>query len=179
MSPQRLQTLIILLALIIIDTGILIISSRVGKRPVVNCHHNILLGLASLNSLKKTISSNCLCPGYEQPLSYECSIAGEPGVGSTIWRGSAIQCPESGNEIVLRHRSFTGGVRSCDGGSVAAQGIRVEDNSCYTSQLQLNVTVDSSLDNKTIECIYNNGTTTAVIGTSTIEIITGMINIIL
>jgi hypothetical protein len=46
----------------------------------------------------------------------------------------------------------------------------MEENGCYTSQL--NVTVDSSLDNKTVECIYNNGTT-IVIGTSSIEIIKG------
>lgn len=46
----------------------------------------------------------------------------------------------------------------------------MEENGFYTSQL--NVTVDYSLDNKTVECVYDNGTTT-VIGTSSIEIIKG------
>ena len=112
------------------------------------------------------MSSGCVCPEYGQ-LSYECSVTGEPGVGTTIWRGSAIQCPQDGNQLVLRHHFFTG-VRSCNDGSVIAQGIGVENNSCYASQL--NVTVDYNLDNKTVECLHDNGTTTAVIGTSSIEI---------
>jgi hypothetical protein len=108
-----------------------------------------------------------VCPG--DALSYECSVASEPEVGSTHWRGSALssQCPETGGEIVLRHRTFTQ-TRTC--GNITGRGIGMEENGCYTSQL--NVTVDSSLDNKIVECIYNNGTTT-VIGTSSIEIIKG------
>ena len=114
--------------------------------------------------------SGCVCLGDR--LSYECSVPGvEPGVGSTAWIGSAIatECPQSGGEIVLRHRSFTEN-RSC--GNITARGIRVEDSGCYTSQL--NITVDSSLENKTVECIYQNGTTTTVLGSSSIEITKGM-----
>jgi hypothetical protein len=109
-----------------------------------------------------------VCPG--DALSYECRVASEPGVGSTHWRGSALasQCPETGSEIVLRHRTFTQ-TRSC--GNFTGQGIGMEENGCYTSQL--NITVDSSLDNKTVECIYDNGTHTTVIGTSSIEIMNG------
>jgi hypothetical protein len=105
-----------------------------------------------------------VCPG--DALSYECCVASEPGIGSTIWKGSALagQCPETGGEIIIRHRTFTQ-TRSC--GNITGRGIGMEENGCYTSQL--NVTVDSSLDNKTVECIYNNGTT-IVIGTSSIEI---------
>ena len=72
--------------------------------------------------------------------------------------GNGIKCNFPASEVEISTSLFT---------------VRVEDNSCYTSQLQLNVTVDSSLDNKTVECVYNNGTTTAVIGTSAIEIIKG------
>jgi hypothetical protein len=126
-----------------------------------------MIGLALQNVLLDT--SHCVCPG--DALSYECSVASEPEVGSTHWRGSALssQCPETGGEIVLRHRTFTQ-TRTC--GNITGRGIGMEENGCYTSQL--NVTVDSSLDNKTVECIYNNGTTT-VIGTSSIEITNGNI----
>ena len=70
---------------------------------------------------------------------------------------------------MLRHRSFNE-TRSC--GNITVQGIRLEENGHgYTSQL--NITVDSSLENKTIECFYQNGDTTTVIGSLSIEITKG------
>ena len=91
-----------------------------------------------------------------------------------IATGSALasQCTETGGEIVLRHRTFIQ-TRSC-GNRITGRGIRIERNSYYTSQL--NITVDSSLDNKSVECVYNNGTTTTVIGSSYIEIMKGIHN---
>ena len=70
---------------------------------------------------------------------------------------------------MLRHRTFMQN-RTC-GNYITGRGIGVEENGCYTSQLR--VTVDSSLDNKTVECTYDNGTTTMIIGVSTIEIMKG------
>ena len=95
-------------------------------------------------------------------------MASEPGVGSTLWKGSALasQCPETGSEIVLRHRTFIQ-TRTC--GNITGRGIE-EGNDCYISQLS--ITVDSSLDIKSVECIYDNGSTT-VIGSSYIEITKG------
>ena len=100
-------------------------------------------------------------------------MASEPGIGSTVWKGSALasRCPETGGEIVLRHRTFTQ-TRSC-GNSITGQGIGIEEDGYYTSQL--NITVDSSLDNKSVECVHNNRTTTTLIGSSYIEIMKGMI----
>ena len=126
-------------------------------------------GLASRNVLINT--NHCMCPG--DTLSYECRIASEPGIGSTLWRGSALasQCPEIGGEIILRHRTFTQ-TRTC--GNITGRGIGIEEDGYYTSQL--NITVDSSMDNDSVECIYNNGTTTTMIGSTYIEIMIGMIN---
>ena len=124
------------------------------------------LVMASQNSLVET--HGCVCSGDR--LSYKCSVVGvEPRVGTTAWRGSALAvlCSQGGGEIVLHHRSFNEG-RNC--GNIVVRGIQ-EDSGCYTSQL--NVTVDPSLDNKTVECIYSNGTTTTVIETSSIEITKG------
>ena len=134
---------------------------------VIIMHNNIIImvGLASRNILLDT--SHCVCP--RDMLSYECRVASEPGVGSTLWRGSALasQCPETGGEIILRHRTFTQ-TRTC--GNITGRGIGIEENVCYTSQL--NIIVDSSLDNESVECIYDNGTTT-IIGISFIETIKG------
>ena len=127
-----------------------------------------IIGFTLWNSLVET--HGCVCP--QDRLSYKCSVAGvEPRVGTTAWRGSALAvlCSQGGGEIVLHHRSFNE-TRNC--GNIVVRGIQ-EDNSCYTSQL--NVTVDPSLDNKTVECFYSNGTTTTVIGTSSIEITKGMV----
>ena len=115
-------------------------------------------------------TNHCVCPG--DTLSYECCVASEPEVGSTIWRGSVLasQCPETGGEIIIRHLTskFTQ-MRTC--GNITGRGTE-EGNGYYNSQL--NITVDSSFDNKTVECIYDNGTTKAI----AIEIINlkGIIN---
>lgn len=87
----------------------------------------------------------CACPG--DVLTYTCTIEGGR---STVWSGSAFDC--AGNEIVLHHNRFAGeGVTDeCNNGTITAHSVRVEDNSHYTSQL--NVTVSSGLHNKTVIC---------------------------
>ena len=132
----------------------------------------VVIGFAIWSSLIET--HGCACPGDR--VSYKCSVAGlEPGIGNTIWRGSALDvlCSQSGGELVLHHRSFNE-TRIC--GNITVQGIKVHvgESSCYTSQL--NVTVDSRLDNETlsIECIYNDGTNKTVIGTSSVEVTKGI-----
>ena len=134
----------------------------------------LVIGLTLRSNLIET--HGCACPGDR--VSYKCSVAGlEPGIGSTIWRGSAIDdlCSQGGGEIVLRHRSFNES-RSC--GNITGQGIKVQvgEGGCYTSRL--NVTVDPRLDNETIECIYHNGTTETLIGTSSVEVTEGERSII-
>ena len=80
-------------------------------------------------------------------LTYTCTVEGNR---STIWSGSAFDC--AGNEIILHHSRFPGeGVTGeCNNGTIIAHSVRVEDNSHYTSQL--NVTISSGLHNKTIIC---------------------------
>ncbi len=76
--------------------------------------------------------------------------------GFTVWTGTALNCP--GGEIVLPHRRFTeqGGIaRSCNNGATVAQTLFVQDN-LYISQL--NVIVTHSVAQKTIVCIYIDGT---------------------
>lgn len=113
------------------------------------------------------MQSGCICPGYIVTL--ECTISGGFG-GSTVWQGSAFDCPRC--EILLRHSQFELGtaVGECNDGAITGYGRQTVDNHSYTSQL--NVTFTRSLNGKTVECVYDNGTTN-VIGRSSIDMTTG------
>ena len=87
------------------------------------------------------------------------SDIGGPG-DATVWKGSAFDCMQSMNEIVLIHSSFESNINSssvaagkCNNGSIHAHSVRVEDN-YYTSQL--NLTVTANMIGKTVECVYDN-----------------------
>lgn len=64
---------------------------------------------------------------------------------------------------------MTSGARAtCNNGKVCAQSLPPHDQEpCYTSQLHVMVSLD--MIGKTIECIYDNGTTTEEIGNFTID----------
>ena len=101
-------------------------------------------------------------------MTYECTVTGQGG--ATIWRGTAINCSETGNEIAFRHNTgvFTS-VRGCSGRTIIGRGIRIEPGYVYTSQL--NITVYSSAEKK-LECTYENGNS-SVIGTLPVVLTTG------
>ena len=92
-----------------------------------------------------------ICPG--STVSYTCTV---PGRVSTIWQGSAIHC--TGNRITLLHSRFVTGTSSgCPGGTVVAQSLYFNGlHNRYTSLL--NITPNSELNNKTIECLYYDST---------------------
>ena len=92
---------------------------------------------------------------------------GGPG-GATVWRGTALNCTMSDHEIVLLHSRFesnTGTLRICNNGAIVGRSLRVENNSSYTSQL--NVTVSSDMIGESIECAHDHGTTDTI-GSSTL-----------
>ena len=88
----------------------------------------------------------CACPG--EVLIYNCTVI-DTMSGATIWNGSAFDC--ASNNVILRHdNSFSEGTsRICSGGAIVGQSLDV-NGTCYTSQL--NVTVDSTFNNKTVMC---------------------------
>ena len=101
---------------------------------------------------------------------FECTISGGSG-GSTVWQGSAFDCAR--NAILLRHSQFESqtAIGECNNGAITGRGIHNTIlNNAFTSQL--NVSVTTSLQGKTIECVYDNGTTTTI-GSSSIIITTG------
>ena len=92
------------------------------------------------------------CPG--EVVNYTCTIvdtSGNPPIGSSLWRGTAFNCPTSSNGISLRHSLFStsGATGTCNNGAITAESVGVVDN-CYTSRLM--VTVSSELNETTVEC---------------------------
>ena len=98
---------------------------------------------------KIPVNAMCACP--EEVLSYICTIKGS---NTTIWGGSAFNCATAGNEINLIHPSGTSG--ECNNGAILGQSVTV-DGTHFTSQL--NVTVSSELNNKTVTCSSDSGNT--------------------
>ena len=100
------------------------------------------------------------------------------GGSGTVWKGTAFNCVERNNEILLIHRRFglDGAFGTCNNGTIIAQGIGVENDS-YTSQLS--IIVSSDVIGKSIECVYddyvNTTVTVTVAGSYTIPPITGML----
>ena len=120
---------------------------------------------ANDNSLNCDHHDKCLCP--EDVLTLVCSVSYDV---ATVWKGTIFNCPSSGNEIVLRHSRFEGGITgSCNDGALVAYSTEVTNNS-YTSQL--NVTVSQEMNNGTIECIKE-GVNVISVGICTLIIATG------
>ena len=62
----------------------------------------------------------------------------------------------------------------CNNGAITATSLDIivrENSDCAPSQLD--VTVDTSLNNKTVECVLNSNSGMPTIGTATIMVITG------
>ena len=151
------------------------LSEVVWSKPACTCEwdlctnksqitvHILIIYIAQLHYL-----SNCICPGYV--ITYECTVFGD---GYTVWRGSAFDCPLSGNEILLSHNNFEDGTtRICNNGAIVGRSVRIMDN-YYTSQLAVSFT--TRLDGRTIECMRIGGTASAVtIGSSVLLTTTGL-----
>ena len=115
------------------------------------------------------VNFNCACPG--EVLTYTCNVAGG---GTTLWGGSAFNCPSTSNEIRLRHSQFSlmqGTTGSCSNEAMRARSIGVEDTTCYISELD--VTVSSSFNNRIIRCNHDSGSGERVIGMSTLTVVSG------
>jgi hypothetical protein len=112
-------------------------------------------------------SSSCgVCAG--QQLLYECTVVGP---GTTVWEGSVFRC--AGGSILLSHSQFSSGTSDvCNNGAIVGRSLSVVDNNCYSSQLS--ITTDTTMDGETVQCVYNNRSSDIIIGTRTIDIITGI-----
>ncbi|MCG8621975.1 MAG: hypothetical protein MJE68_08285 [Proteobacteria bacterium] len=86
-------------------------------------------------------------------LTFECTTV---GLDQTLWNGTAFNCENRGNQIILLNSAFSSGglgSRGTCGDNLVAQGTKVDGN-CYTSQLNITVT-SSGLNQTSIECVYS------------------------
>ena len=120
--------------------------------------------------------NDCVCPGEE--VTFECTVC---GVGlATIWTGSLFNyC--ANDVIIFRHSLFDHGlaIGACNG-AVVARSIGVSESDvngsyCYSSQL--NVIINSVMNNKTVTCLHVDAISETVIDTLTINITTGACDI--
>ena len=100
--------------------------------------------------------NDCTCPGYIT--SFQCTVMGD---GYTVWNGSAFDCNPSGNEILLLHVNYVNGaVRTCNNGRIIGRSLGVA-NERYASRLDVNVTTE--MEGKTVECVYESGSSAEII----------------
>ena len=132
----------------------------------------LALFISALGQL--VVLSECVCPGRE--LRLQCTVVGG---GITEWSGTAFDCLEHGNEILLRHIHFeseratvTG---ECNNGTIIGHNLnRTFDglNSTFTSQLIIHLPLlnatGNTLEEKTVECVYDDGLGETIIDTHTI-----------
>ena len=112
-------------------------------------------GFAASNSFRSSLEDagrEYALPG--EVVNYTCTVVdptGNPPIGSSLWRGTAFNCPGSANEISLRHSLFntTGTSGTCTSGAITAESVGVVDN-CFTSRLM--VTASVGLNETTVEC---------------------------
>ena len=117
--------------------------------------------ISANNSLNCDYQGNCLCP--DDVVTFLCNVSAG---AATVWKGSTsifFNCPDSQNEIILRHYRFEDGISgTCNDGEVIAYSIEFTNNS-YISQL--NVTVSPEMQNGTVECIQDGpGTNVTSVG---------------
>ena len=113
-------------------------------------------GFAATDSFQSSLEDagrHYACPG--EVVNYTCTIvdtSGNPPIGSTVWRGTAFNCPGSSNVISLGHSLFNtsaGVTDTCNGGAITAESVGVVDN-CFTSRLMVTVSVE--LNETTVQC---------------------------
>ena len=107
--------------------------------------------------------SNCTCEGSDQV--YECRISGRE---ATVWRGTAFNCPVTGNGIILFYNSEVI-ERDCNNGAMIGRTIRAENNTFIS---QLTVSVSAEMIGMNISC-YHYGSTQILIGSQLLTLTSG------
>ena len=112
--------------------------------------------------LERTDGSVCVPEG--DTVVYQCIVTDITMGGLvTIWQGTAFDCSDIGNVILLVHGQYGMSITErCRNGALVGEGIGNNSND-YTSQLS--VMTDRDLNGTTIECVLNPST---AIGSDTI-----------
>ena len=114
----------------------------------------LLVDSSMITDSKNATTSVCV----GETLTFNCSVHGQ---GTTVWKGSALECTSSNNEIVLLHSRYntTNGVKViCSDGNLVlhAESLSVE-NGYYTSQINVQVNSELTRTTLTIDCFHDDG----------------------
>ena len=110
-------------------------------------------------------------------VTFECSVCDR---GATVWTGSLFDCLSKSNEITLRHNQFESGSSTsgdCNNGAVVAHSTAVlstNNTDCYISQLMINISMVTDVNNKTVTCRHVDDTSETVVDTVPLSFITGI-----
>ena len=85
-----------------------------------------------------------------------------------MWQGTAFQCPQSSNEIALRHALFLGSVGVCNDGAICAHADSIISPDCFVSNLTVYIT--PGLEGRTVRCEYDDGARVIVVRSITLNI---------
>ena len=138
--------------------------------PVNVEYYMLYAALTLANSSEFKLVSDCTCVGHH--LKFQCTAVGS---GATIWRGSALNCPSSLNEIQLYHSRFASGraIGYCNDGNIVAYAVGIAEGQFRSNLLIVNLTRE--MNGTTIECNYDDGANINSINSTTIAITTGKI----
>ena len=109
--------------------------------------------------------NDCTCEGNN--VTYECTVFGN---GATIWKGTALNCSLTNNELTVFHTiNFTSQrpPPPCNNGAITVHAIGAENGS-YTSQITIQVS--DELNGTTVVCAHDDGTLSTEIGSAIITI---------
>ncbi len=107
--------------------------------------HTVQASAGLMLPVERTIGLGCIPEG--KTVSYECTVNDDDGERSTLWRGSAFNCPNP-SRINLVHSEYTpnGASETCGDLSAVIVGASGDN---YTSRLTLIPTI--GLNGMTIE----------------------------
>ena len=119
--------------------------------------------------VERTTGLGCIPEG--RTVSYVCTVTDplDPPVASTVWQGTALNCPSASdttnNRIILSHNQFQSGGNAGVCGGLSAMSIGFSRNE-YTSRLIL--TASNELNGMTVICslsgIFIAGNDTVIVG---------------
>ena len=79
-----------------------------------------------------------------------------------MWQGTAFDCPQSSNEISLRHAQFLSSVGVCNDGDICAHAYSMPTPDCFVSNLIVHIT--PALEGQTVRCEHDDGITVSLVG---------------
>ena len=116
--------------------------------------------------------------GLLTKMSYKCNISmiidyslifscDSVGLGATVWKGSALNCPSTNNEIILLHNRVNS-TSSCNDDNIVAWLV-VNGSSIIISKARI-INVTTELNGKSIVCFHDNGNEEKLIKNFTIDL---------